>query len=260
MNRIALLLLCLAPAALPQEKTMTCNDGDHWGDSAHFCEIRETTVVAAGQLNVDGGQNGGISVKGANRADILVRAKVQTSGNDDADARGLASQVQIEAAGARVRAVGPSTSGRRGWSVSFEIFVPNKTGLELQAHNGGISISDVQGRVSFTTVNGGVSLRRLAGTVEGHTTNGGVHLELASDHWEGDRCDVATTNGGVTIQIPSNYSAHLETSTVNGGMRVDFPVTVQGEVNRHLAVDLGSGGNLIRATTTNGGITVERSM
>jgi DUF4097 and DUF4098 domain-containing protein YvlB len=94
--------------------------------------------------------------------------------------------------------------------------------------------------------------------VEGHTTNGGLHLELASDHWDGDRCDVSTTNGGVTIRVPSSYSAHLETGTVNGGVSVDFPVTVQGEINRHLAVDLGSGGNLVRATTTNGGVRVER--
>jgi DUF4097 and DUF4098 domain-containing protein YvlB len=94
--------------------------------------------------------------------------------------------------------------------------------------------------------------------VEGHTTNGGLHLELASDHWDGDRCDVSTTNGGVTIRVPAGYSAHLETGTVNGGVRIEFPVTVQGEINRHLAVDLGSGGKLVRATTTNGGVRVER--
>jgi DUF4097 and DUF4098 domain-containing protein YvlB len=112
--------------------------------------------------------------------------------------------------------------------------------------------------VQFEATNGGVSLKQLAGSVEGHTTNGGLHLELASDHWDGDRCDVSTTNGGVTIRVPSGYSAHLETGTVNGGVSVDFPVTVQGEINRHLAVDLGSGGKLVRATTTNGGVRVER--
>lgn len=94
--------------------------------------------------------------------------------------------------------------------------------------------------------------------VEGHTTNGGLHLELAGDHWEGDHCDVSTTNGGLTIRIPANYSAHLETGTVNGGVKVDFPVTVQGEISRQIAVDLGAGGRLVRATTINGGVQVER--
>ena len=138
--------------------------------------------------------------------------------------------------------------------------MPQRTDLALRTHNGGISINGVQGRISFEAVNGGVHLQQLAGSVEGHTTNGGGDLEVTQDHWEGDKCDVSTTNGGVTIMIPANYSAHLETGTVNGGVRVGFPVTMQGEINRQIAVDLGSGGNLVRATTTNGGVTVERSM
>lgn len=258
MNRILILALCLAPAALPQEKTMTCDEeSGHWRERGHYCEMREVTVPAVGALDVDGGVNGGISIKGSDRTDILVRSKVQAYEDDQADSRKMAGEIHVETSGGRVRATGP-TSERHGWGVSFEILVPNKIDLVLRTHNGGISISGVRGRMQFDAVNGGVSLVRLAGSVEGHTTNGGLHLELASDHWDGDRCDVSTTNGGVTIRVPSTYSAHLETGTVNGGVRVDFPVTVQGEINRHLALDLGSGGKLVRATTTNGGVRVER--
>jgi hypothetical protein len=257
MNRILILALCLTPAAFPQEKTMTCDDESRSSERGHYCEIREVTMAAGGQLDVDGGVNGGISIKGANRTDILVRSKIQTYQDDMADSRRIAAEVQVEANGGRVRATGPA-SEKHGWGVSYEIFVPLRTDLVLRTHNGGINISGVQGHTQFEAVNGGVSLRHLAGSVEGHTTNGGLHLELASDHWDGDRCDVSTTNGGVTIQIPSNYSAHLETGTVNGGVSVDFPVTVQGDINRRLAVDLGSGGKLVRATTTNGGVRLER--
>ncbi len=56
----------------------------------------------------------------------------------------------------------------------------------------------------------------------------------------------------------SNYSAHLETGTVNGHISVEFPVTVHGEINRQLSIDLGSGGPLIRAVTTNGGVSIKR--
>jgi DUF4097 and DUF4098 domain-containing protein YvlB len=257
MNRILILALCLAPAALPQEKTMSCDEDSRGSERGHYCEIREVTVPAGGQLDVDGGVNGGISIKGANRSDILVRSKVQAYQDDQADSRRVAAEIRVETAGGRVRATGP-TSEKHGWGVSYEIFVPLKTDLVLHTHNGGISIAGVEGHTQFEAMNGGVSLKHLAGSVEGHTTNGGLHLELASDHWDGDRCDVSTTNGGVTIRIPSNYSAHLETGTVNGGVKVDFPVTVQGEISRHLAVDLGTGGRLVRATTTNGGVRVER--
>jgi DUF4097 and DUF4098 domain-containing protein YvlB len=257
MNRMVILALCLAPAALPQDKKMSCDDQSGGSQRGHYCEMREVTVPAGGQLDVDGGVNGGISIQGANRNDILVRSKVQAYQDDAADSRRIVSEVRVETAGGRVRATGP-TGGKQGWGVSYEIFVPQKMDLVLHTHNGGISIAGVQGHAQFDAMNGGVSLKHLAGSVEGHTTNGGLRLELASDHWDGDRCDVSTTNGGVTIRIPSSYSAHLETGTVNGGVSVDFPVTVQGEINKHLTVDLGSGGRLIRATTTNGGVRVER--
>ena len=256
MNRILIAAMCLAPLALAQDKTMTCDDGDR-SQRGHYCEIREVSVPAGGQLDVDAGTNGGISIKGANRNDILVRSKVQAYRDDDAESRQVVAAVRVETSGGQVRATGPS-SEQHGWSVSYEIFVPQTTNLALRTHNGGIHIAGVTGHTQFQAVNGGVSLMGLSGSVEGHTANGGLHLELASDHWDGDRCDVSTTNGGVTIRIPSNYSAHLETGTVNGGVRIDFPVTVQGEINKQIAVDLGAGGRLVRATTTNGGVRVEK--
>ncbi len=258
MKRTWILLLCLAPAALTQEKTMRCDDEGGWNDR-QFCEIREVALPLAGKLDVDAGTNGGISVKGSARSDILVRSKIQARGETEAESRQMASRIRVETAGGRIRAAGPPPEENHGWSVSYEILVPRNTDLALRTHNGGIAIAGVHGRMQFEAVNGGVTLKQLAGSVEGHTTNGGLHLELARDRWEGDKCDVSTTNGGVTIRVPANYSAHLETGTVNGGMRIDFPVTIQGELSRRVAVDLGSGGKLVRATTTNGGVTVERA-
>jgi DUF4097 and DUF4098 domain-containing protein YvlB len=104
-----------------------------------------------------------------------------------------------------------------------------------------------------------VVLKKLGGTVKGSTTNGGLVVELAGDRWDGETLDVRTTNGGVVMSIPENYSANLETGTVNGGISVDFPVTVQGDLKKQLAVNLGSGGATIKAMTTNGGVRIRRS-
>ena len=71
--------------------------------------------------------------------------------------------------------------------------------------------------------------------------------------------DVSTTNGGVSVSIPENYSARLETGTVNGHLSIDFPVSVQGNITKELAVNLGAGGATIRAMTTNGGVRIHRS-
>ena len=98
----------------------------------------------------------------------------------------------------------------------------------------------------------------MGGSVKGSTTNGGLVVELTGDRWDGETLDVSTTNGGVIMSVPENYSAHVETGTVNGSVNTDFPVTVQGRITKQLALNLGSGGATVRAMTTNGGVHLKK--
>jgi DUF4097 and DUF4098 domain-containing protein YvlB len=187
-----------------------------------------------------------------------VRAKVQTSAPTEAEARVQAGQISVQTAGGHIRADAPDFGRNRGYAVSYEVFAPQRTDLNLKAHNGGIAIDNVNGRIQFTTMNGGVSLKRLAGDVRGQTTNGGLSIDLEGTRWEGAGLDAKTTNGGVRMSVPGNYSARLETETVNGGLKIDFPVTVRGDIGRRLSVDIGSGGAPVRAVTMNGGVKIDR--
>jgi hypothetical protein len=140
MKTALMLVTCLAPLALAQDKSLDCNeDGGHWRDRGHYCEMREATVPASAQLEVDGGINGGIAIKGADRSDILVRSRVEANEDDQADSRRMVSQVRVETDGGRIHASGP-TSEHHGWSVSYEVFVPRRIDLVLRTHNGGITI------------------------------------------------------------------------------------------------------------------------
>ena len=109
------------------------------------------------------------------------------------------------------------------------------------------------------TTNGGISIQNLAGDVKGRTTNGGLSVELTGKMWKGDGLDLRSTNGGIDLAIPAKYSAELETGTVNGGIEVDFPITVQGRIGRSLKATLGDGGPRVRVKTTNGGVHIHRS-
>jgi len=256
--------LCRSNAQKADEKakphdSLACRDDWHNDKLVSHCEIKEQTLPASDNtIAVDGRMNGGVSIKGWERNEILIRARIQTAAPTEAEANELVKQITIETAGSRIFASGPENRKDHWWSVSYEIFVPQRSNLSLKTNNGGISISDVKGRLEFTALNGGVRLSRIGGTVRGGTTNGGLHIELSGERWDGEAMDVSTTNGGVSMSIPQNYSAHLETGTVNGHLSIDFPVPVQGEIRRELAVNLGSGGATIRAMTTNGGVRIRR--
>jgi hypothetical protein len=227
-----------------------------------YRDLREMTVPAGGTLDVDAGRNGGISVKGENRSNILVRACVQAWGSTLDAAKSAVAAVSINTTGG-IRAEGPDESN---YSVSFQILVPRSSDLALKAHNGGISINAVAGNIQFETVNGGVNLADLSGEVKGRTTNGGLNVALAGKSWEGNGMDVQTSNGGVRLQMPENYAANFEAGTVNGGFRSDIPalnVTNEdvkgsgwGSRSRQIKTAINGGGAPIRVATTNGGINI----
>jgi DUF4097 and DUF4098 domain-containing protein YvlB len=264
MRLTALLLTAAALASAQQidnqERKLNCSNGNNSrnNDQASHCEIKEFTIPATRAVNVDGGRNGGVQVKGWNRSEVLVRAQVQTWAPAGMDPRGMVSQIQIQTAGGNVFANGPDFGPKQGWAVSYEVFVPQRTDLSLKANNGGISIHDVIGEIQFDTTNGGVNLARLAGNVRGKTRNGGVSVDLSGDRWQGQEFRAETTNGGVNIMMPREYSAQLETGTVNGKLNLDVPLPGGVDSSREVSVRVGAGGPVVRATTVNGGVVVKR--
>lgn len=258
--------LCLAaPAAFAQKDSsrysLSCrNQDDSYDDArARHCEVKEQTLAATGgTLNVDGMRNGGISIKGWERNEILLRYRIQTQAPTQAEADNLAAQIRVNTAAGQIRADGPEQNRDAHWSVGYEVFVPRQSNLSLRTQNGGISISDVNGRISFEAENGGVSLQHLGGNVTGETTNGGLSVELTGNNWDGEALDVKTTNGGLSVSVPDNYSAHLEAGTVNGGFVVSPTIAEVTRGTKRLSLNLGSGGPNLRIYTTNGGVSIKR--
>lgn len=258
-------VLCLAAATTfaqgdKARNSLACRDYDNSGNDsrAQHCEVKEQTIAASGTINVDGRQNGGISIKGSERNDVLVRYRIRTQAATQAEADNLASQIRVTTAGGQIRAEGPEQGRSAHWDVGYEIFVPRQTDLSLQTLNGGISISDVRGRISFEAQNGGVALKRVGGNVTGQTTNGGLAVELTGSTWEGEGLNVKTTNGGLSVTVPDNYSAHLETGTVNGHLAVHPSIAEVTRETKKLSLNLGSGGTNLRIYTTNGGVSIKR--
>jgi hypothetical protein len=267
--RVRPLLLASIPLAflganpgLAQEEDWVarCRRGNHAGERAQHCEERESRHSARATVSVDAGQNGGVSVEGWSEPGIRVRARVQAWAPTESEAREIARQVRVDTEGT-LTASGPEHGSRRGWAVSWQIFVPRRTGLELETHNGPISVENVTGRMQLQAQNGPVSLRGVGGDVRARTQNGPVNVTLSGARWDGQGLDVETTNGPVTLSLPRSYSAELETGTVNGPMDLGLeqPIPVRGNISRRIRTTLGSGGPRIRAVTTNGPVRLRNS-
>lgn len=232
--------------------------GNRW--DARACEVRAVPVRRdVRSLALDGATNGGISVTGWDRDSVHVSARMQSYASTQAEAERSLRDVRIATEGGTIRATGPGDGNdRQRWTVSYDVYVPRRMDLDLRAHNGGVRVKEVVGRMTLETENGGIALLGAGGDVRAHAQNGGLSVQLTGTRWEGAGLNAETENGGVRLVIPERYSARLETGTVNGGIRTDFPITVSGRISRHFSLTLGSGGAPVRATTTNGGVIIER--
>jgi hypothetical protein len=236
-----------------------CSNWNSGGDRIGFNEIREFAIPASGRIEVDGGKNGGISVIGSDRSDVTVKACVNAWGTSEANAQAIAKNVTISRSGV-IR--GENNVEDKNWGVSYQIMVPRNYDLKLTAMNGGIAISNVDGQIEFGTINGGVKLIGVGGDVRGKTTNGGVTVKLEGSTWRGNGLDVATTNGGVSISLPEGYAVNVETGTVNGGYKTDFPALAVDRAEPWRAVKVNSslngGGPTVKVVTTNGGVNITK--
>ena len=225
------------------------------------CEIKEQTLPSNGEtIAVDGLEHGGIRIKGGDRNDILVRARVKVGAKSAAEARELINQVKIETGGLKIRAVGPPFILRRAeWNVEYEIFVPRRSNLSLQTLNGGISIANMHGQIDFKSSNGGAILRGLGGNVRGYVVNGGLYVSLEGERWIGEGMDVMTDNGGVILHLPENYSARLVTGTKSGPLQLKMPIKAPNYSvgDQMLSTDLGAGGATVRVISNNGNVVVK---
>src|ERR1041385_3429357 len=140
-NRTLLIAVLLAFASISvyaQKGSLSCRDNGSYNDRlVGNCEMREQTLaLSGGPIAIDGRQNGGVSVKGWDQNQVLVRARVQTAAPSAEEAAALGRQITIQTSGPKIFASGPE--GRRDyhWDVSYEVFVPRRADVSVETHNG----------------------------------------------------------------------------------------------------------------------------
>jgi hypothetical protein len=220
-------------------------------------------------LTVRAPRNGGIHVMGGDSGRYEVTAckaaAMDSSLND----------IHVRVNGNELTADGPDDSR---WVLYFLVRAPRGADLNLDAHNGPISIRNVNGTVAAHAVNGPISARDLDGTVNLETTNGPISLyggsgtaklnatngpisvNLRGDSWNGS-LDAHTQNGPMSLRIPSTFRSGVVVESDGHG-----PVSCRAEACRQAKrtwddednrrIELGSGPTVVHLSTVNGPVSV----
>lgn len=169
---------------------------------------------------------------------------------------------------------GPSRFRTSNGSIHVQAFEGN---LDARTSNGSIELIDLAGEVLAHTSNARIRAENLKGPLDAGTSNGGitatldqvsrpvrletsnsgVDLTLPPNFSSGVR--VTTSNGHITLHMPGQVNAQVVAHTNNASITSDFDVKVQGALNKnHLDGTIGAGGPLIELNTSNSPIRLLR--
>ena len=155
-------------------------------------------------------------------------------------------------------------------SAHLEITTPLTTSMGLTVNRGGdVWVRDVEGLVEVTNLNGSVDLAGVAGAAAVNASNGSIRAGF--NRVDADRDMIFTSlNGSVELCLPPDLAGRVHLATAGDPIRSDFRIEREATVavvgpgetrtadSSEVKGRIGAGEQLLRASTLNGEIYLER--
>lgn len=237
-------------------------------------EERTVARAEASTLRIQAEFNGGLQIQGWDTDNYSVTLCKAADPDDNTDA--VLSQIHMTFQNGELGVAGPSSRDR--WTAYLLVKAPKSASLDLQVHNGPMTLCDVDGTVRARATNGPITVSGSSGNLDLSTQNGPVTLEnnsgklhvdaqngpvtisLKDTVWSGPGMEVHANNGPLTLRIPSGYqSGVLVESDGHSPFACHASICSEGRKNwddNRKSIAFGSGPELIHLSTVNGPISI----
>lgn len=146
--------------------------------------------------------------------------------------------------------------------------------IKLVTSSGDISVFEITGESNLKNTGGNIKAATFKGNLTAYTTGGDIKLdgsegEIKAENTGGDikinytgnnmGMTLKTTGGDIKITLPETFKAMLDASATAGEIKTDFSVLVNKDyTGQSLSGIINGGGNIIKATTTGGKISIKK--
>ncbi|MFA9556625.1 DUF4097 family beta strand repeat-containing protein [Evansella sp. AB-rgal1] len=142
-------------------------------------------------------------------------------------------------------------SKTNNFTVDLKIFVPKELdNVKMRVTNGALQTTSVDGNVELTSVNGKISMDQISGNVHARTTNGAINLTDI-----GGSGEITTTNGKMKLK---NMKSDLMVKGTNGAIEINSEVAGNWDIrttNGRISIDIPTNSDAaIQGKTTNGSV------
>jgi len=215
--------------------------------------VKTIPLSAGGTFRLEN-VNGSVEISAWDRNEVEIRA-VKSARRSAADLALVKIDVKSLTNSVQVTTNYPTDQGV-DVNVEYHIRVPHRVLLEsIATVNGNVRVTDIDGSGQLRSVNGDVEVYDCAGGFSASSTNGSIHEELRA--LGTSSLALETMNGSVLLAIPTSAGANLDAQTMNGEIRTEKPVLMNGAFGPgSFRGKLGIGGAPLRIRTVNGAIQI----
>jgi hypothetical protein len=265
------------PVAAQKDKKNTQPVGPMMKRTTLRYEVRR--LAYGGTVTLAAAPAGSITVEGWPRNEVDVTAEIELQAPSAADLDRLlvvnnfvvdedANHIRILTTGShdkvfmkRVAKNFPKSLLGLPWKIDFHIKVPAMTDLEIDAGNGPIKLSGVEGAIRLNALGSVADLTFTGGSVSALVQRGAINLAIPAHSWHGLGADIKLASGNLVVDLLSGFSADIDAQVMRAGeIKTTYPNLEPIERNsitpRSVRARAGSGGATLRFTVGDGTIEI----
>jgi hypothetical protein len=233
----------------------------------------------AGLVTIVGAPVGSITIEGWQRNEVEVSAEIELSApsTPDLDRLAAVNNFAIDEDANHVRIITTGTHDRKfmkrvakdfpksliglPWKIDYHIKVPAMTDLTVDAGNGPIKLSGVEGYLRLNALQSVADLSLTGSDVLVIIQTGTVNFTIPARSWHGLRAEVKLASGNLNVELMPGFSGDIDASVLRTGeVKNSFSGLEPRERNsitpRSVRARAGSGGGMLTFTVGDGTIQI----
>jgi hypothetical protein len=232
-----------------------------------------------GAVTVAGAPAGSITIEGWQRSEVEISAEVElrAPSAQDLDLLAAVETFVIDEDANHIRIIAMGTHDKKflkrvarnfpksliglPWKIDYHIKVPAMCDLTIDAGNGPIKLSGVEGSIRINALDSVVDLSVTGSDLSVLVQKGAVNFTIPGRAWHGLRAEIKLATGNLSVDLMPGFSGDINAEVLRTGeVRNTFPNLEPRERNsigpRSVRARAGSGGALLTFTVGDGTIQI----
>ena len=257
-----------APVALTLTRTTTRHESRH--------------LALGGTVSIVGAPAGAITIEGWQRNEVELTAEIELRADTEENLALLAAvnnfTTDLDADHLRILTTGthdksfmklyakkfPKNLIGLPWKIDFHLKIPALTDLEIDAGDGPIKLSGVEGAVRINALASDALLSLTGGDAVITILRGTINLRIPGRGWHGLGANIQLASGEFTVELPPDFNADLNADVLRSGqIETAYPGLVprdrETSTPRSLRGRAGNGGATLTFTVGDGTLRIKKA-